>query len=62
MTTTVTITSRNPNHHKVGVQVDYKGVGENPPLHVLDDGESATVYVHDNAQVLLTEVKKEPAA
>lgn len=66
MTTTVIITSPKPNHHRVGVVFEYvdKGgliTGRQAEL-VLDDGQSHVAHVYDGMRLVITEIKKEPAA
>lgn len=58
MTTVVTITSSNPNHGKVGVQqttIEGDSAGD---THVLNDGESVTLYVHDSASLKVFEIPR----
>lgn len=64
MTTTVVISSPEPNHQKVGVQVVYPAALGHPAHSagrqiVLDDGESTVVYVHGGAEVVVTEIPRD---
>lgn len=55
MTTTVTITSKNPNHENVLVVQRAPATGRVLSSIVLTDGDETTVYLHSGAEVLLQE-------
>lgn len=63
MTTTVTITSTNPNHENVKVERIYPAalIGDkvkDSDITILTDGESITEYVHSGVELRISETAK----